>query len=169
MGQLIWDWMPKNLENSNFPIHKICAKKISLPPKKQSQRGLMLKKSYNLYICFSEEFLANYFNTNRNLNFPNFWGIQSQISCMLKRSTYLRTNSDKKIYWLGRYAFFLGFVMSKKPKSFAISYSNRKFITQPLRFFWHNKTQKERVSTKTINFFSEHFFSSNHFKDLNLN
>jgi hypothetical protein len=37
----------------------------------------------------------------------------------------LKTGSDKMIYWLGRYSFILGFIMSKNPK----------FSMQPLTFF----------------------------------
>ena len=61
----------------------------------------------------------------------------------------LKTGSDKII--LGRYSFLLGFIM-KKNKRFVILYSNQKFSTKPLIFFDDNKTQKERVSTKSINY-----------------
>ena len=55
------------------------------------------------------------------------------------------------IYWLDRYSIYLGFIMSKNMKGFVILYSNQKFIMQPLTFFWHNKTLKERVSIKWMN------------------
>ena len=37
----------------------------------------------------------------------------------------LKTSSDKIIYWLGRYSFLLGFIMSKNPKGlrFYIQYT----------------------------------------------
>ena len=63
-------------------------------------------------------------------------------------------SSDKIIDWLGRYILFpFGFYHGKKPKRFVILHSNWKFSTQPLTFFWHNKTQKERVSTESKNYF----------------
>ena len=49
----------------------------------------------------------------------------------------LKTGSDKKIYWLGRYCFLLGFIMSKK----TLEYKSQTFWN-----FWHDKTQKERIS-----------------------
>ena len=61
----------------------------------------------------------------------------------------LKTGSYKIIDWLVRYSFRLGFVISKNPKR--ILYSNQQFSTQPL-IFWHNKVQKERVSTESINY-----------------
>ena len=60
--------------------------------------------------------------------------------------------SDRIIYWLGRYSFHLGFIMSKKPKRFVILYSNQKFSMQPPTFFWFDKTQKERASNHPINY-----------------
>ena len=42
-----------------------------------------------------------------------------------------------------------GFYNVKKPKRFVIFYFNQKFSVQPLTFFWHNKTPKERVFTKS--------------------
>ena len=64
----------------------------------------------------------------------------------------LKTGSDIIIYWLSRHSFLLGFIMSKKTERSVILFSNQKFTTQPLAFFWHNKTQKERVSTESINY-----------------
>jgi hypothetical protein len=40
----------------------------------------------------------------------------------------------------------------KKAKRFMILFSNRKFSMQPLSFFDHNRTQKERESTESINY-----------------
>ena len=38
------------------------------------------------------------------------------LKCLCQCSLVLKTGSDKIIYWLGRYSFFLGFIMSKNPK-----------------------------------------------------
>ena len=61
--------------------------------------------------------------------------------------------SDKTVYSLDRYFYLLGFIMSKNNKRFVFLYSKRKFSIQPLRFCWHNKTQKKGVSNKSINFY----------------
>ena len=46
-----------------------------------------------------------------------------------------------------------GFYYFKTPnKKFVILYSFRRFCKQPLMCFWHDKTQKESVSIKSINY-----------------
>ena len=45
-----------------------------------------------------------------------------------------------------------GFYYVKQIKRFVILYSNQKLSTEPLTFFWHNKTQKKRVFTESINY-----------------
>ena len=59
--------------------------------------------------------------------------------------------SDKIIYWLGRFFFLLGFIMSKNVRgcvlNFCLAYKITTFCG-----FWHNKTQKDRVSTESINY-----------------
>ena len=61
---------------------------------------------------------------------------------------FLKKGSDEIIYWL---CLILGFIMYvKKTKRIVILYSNQKFSTKPLKFFWHHKTQKERESIVSI-------------------
>ena len=47
-------------------------------------------------------------------------------------------------------SFLLGFIMSKK--SFVILCSNGNSNTQHLMFFWHDKIQKQRVFTESMNY-----------------
>ena len=52
----------------------------------------------------------------------------------------LKMVSDKIIYWLGRYSFIMGFIMSKKLKGLWFYILSK--VQYVLTFFWHNKTQK---------------------------
>ena len=52
----------------------------------------------------------------------------------------------KIIYWLGRWSFILSFIISKNLRGCVLNFQLGYKITN-LLFFWHNKTQKERVST----------------------
>ena len=65
-----------------------------------------------------------------------------------------KTGPDKIIYWLHRYSFFLGFVISKNARGCVLNFSLEYRITN--LFSWHNKTQEERVSTKSMNLIWTH-------------
>ena len=62
----------------------------------------------------------------------------------------LKNGSYKITYWLGRYSFLEGFIASKKREQLRTKLSIENI--KSLWFFWHNKTQKERVSTESINY-----------------
>ena len=59
----------------------------------------------------------------------------------------LETGSDEIIYWLGRYSFLLGSMMSKKRERLHTELSIR-IYHKLFGFFGNNKTQKARVSTE---------------------
>ena len=73
-----------------------------------------------------------------------------------------KTGSDYRIYWLGRYSFSLGFTMSKNRRGWILNFQLEEKVSKPFQhswFFWHNKTQEKRVSSKWIkNIYSEPVF-----------
>ena len=71
---------------------------------------------------------------------------------LLRKTTSLKKGSDKMIYWNGRYTFLLVFYFVKTPKRFVILCSIKKLNTQTYKVVLHNKTQKERLSTDSINY-----------------
>ena len=66
----------------------------------------------------------------------------------------LKTGSDKIVFWLSRYSFHLGFIISKKnTKSLWYCILIKSSVrTQPLTFFRLDQTQKERASTDPIDY-----------------
>ena len=74
----------------------------------------------------------------------------------------LMTGSDKIMYWLDRYSFLLGFIMSKNSKCFWIYILIKSSVRNFSQFyFWLHKTQKERVSTESINYLIRLVFRTN--------
>ena len=63
-----------------------------------------------------------------------------------------RAGSYRKTYWLGRYSFLLGFIMSKKNVRGCVMKFRLGYNITNLLVFWHFKTKKERVSTESINY-----------------
>ena len=87
-----------------------------------------------------------------------FWGIGILATyvyylwiAISNRPYLLKTGSDKTSYWLGRYSFFLGLLYQKNVKDCVLYWTFELLITN-LLVFWHNKTQKEKVFTKSINY-----------------
>ena len=77
-----------------------------------------------------------------------------ETSSVLRQKDGLKTGSDKIIYWLGRYSFLLGVIMSKKPKGLWF-YVLIESSVRKLSHFLHNKTQKERACTESEIIFNQ--------------
>ena len=84
------------------------------------------------------------------VNLTGNWSLEDRSLIHLAGYLHLlKTSSDKIIYWSGRYSFHLGFIMSKTTKGLWFSILIKCSVGNNLFFY---KTQKERVSTKWINY-----------------
>ena len=78
--------------------------------------------------------------------------IDVQYNWCQKKGLWLKMWSDKIIYWLGRYFFLLGFIMSRKNmRGCVLNFWLEYRVTNLLVLvFWHNKTQKESVNKLSL-------------------
>ena len=106
-------------------------------------------KNLELFSTCFDIYLAN------QLICQNNWKITSNFCGLLRKAelylpilllVLLKTGTNKIVYWICRFSFPLGFIMSKKSKRGCVMKDK---ITDLLGF-WHNRTQVERESTESI-------------------